>query len=208
MQSRHGFPLMLVLLLWTAVPAQAQWTVTPFLGINLAGDLEFRRGGPGVSVGFLGDRLGFEIDVERYNHFFRDADVAEVIPNNCGVGTAGGPGQPCTDANTDALGFLGSVVAPLRISGGSDWRPYATAGLGVIRGWVTDPSHQLADTGQTNFAASFGGGVIYSAKRRVGLRGDLRYIRAFVDRSAQEAVLFEDYGFLRATIGVTFTFSR
>jgi opacity protein-like surface antigen len=206
MQIRIGFPLALMLLLWTAAPVQAQWTVTPFLGINLAGDVEFRRGGPGVAAGFLGNWLGFEIDVERYNHFFKDTDVAVVVPNNCGVGAAGGPGgQPCTDANSDALGVMGSVVAPIRLTG-SKWLPYAAAGIGVIHGWVEDPSQQLLDTGQSNLAVAFGGGVTYAANRRVGVRGDLRYIRAIVDESAQEGVLFEDYGFLRATVGVTFSF--
>ena len=32
-----------------------------YLGINLAGDAEFRRGGPGASGGYLGDRLGVRV---------------------------------------------------------------------------------------------------------------------------------------------------
>jgi len=50
------------------------------LGINLAGDAEFRRGGPGVSIAFVGERLRFEFDVERYNHFFKDKDMAHLVP--------------------------------------------------------------------------------------------------------------------------------
>ena len=72
--------LALAAIAWTATPAQAQWVVTPYLGINLAGDAEFRRGGPGVSVAFVGERLGFEFDVERYNHFFKDKDMAHLVP--------------------------------------------------------------------------------------------------------------------------------
>ena len=55
---------------WTSVPAHAQWVVTPYLGINLAGDAEFRRGGPGISVSYFVGRVGFEFDVERYKHLF------------------------------------------------------------------------------------------------------------------------------------------
>ena len=141
----------------TVAPAQAQWEVTPYLGINLAGDAEFRRGGPGVSVAFAGERLGFEFDVERYNHFFKDKDVANLVPNNCGVGPKN---ESCVDLNTDAIGFMGNVIAPIRISDAKNWRPYATAGLGVIYSWVTS-FEPVADTNQNNFAFNVGGGVMY-----------------------------------------------
>jgi hypothetical protein len=205
MRSRSGILFTMLVVAWTAAPAQAQWVVTPYLGVNLAGDAEFRRGGPGGSVGYFGDLLGFEFDFERYNHFFKDKDVANLVPNNCGVGPGG---EPCTDLNTDAMGFMGNVVAPIRFRGAKNWRPYATAGLGVIRAWVTDPSHQLTDTDQNNLAFNFGGGVTYSLNGRVGLRGDLRYFRALVDESKGDGVYFKDYGFLRATFGVTFGFPR
>jgi opacity protein-like surface antigen len=189
----------------TAAPAQAQWLVTPHLGINLAGDAEFRRGGPGGSLGYLGDRLGFEVDFQRYQHFFKDEDVASLVPNNCGVGPAA---APCTDLNTDAAGFTGNVVVLVRGQGAKSWRPYVTAGLGVIHAWIQDPSHTVADTAQNNLAVNLGGGVMYSLNDRVRLRSDLRYFRGFVDESKREGYYFEDYGFLRATVGVTFTFGR
>src|SRR5262245_29546140 len=203
MRVQPGIFLTLTAFAWTAVPAQAQWVVTPYLGVNLAGDAEFRRGGPGVSVSHFGSNLGFEFDVERYNHFFKDKDVAPLVPNNCGVGPAG---EACTDLNTDAIGFMGNVMAPLRIAGAKNWRPFATAGLGTIRSWVTDPSNTVVDSNQSNFAFNFGGGVMYSVNNRVGLRGDARYFRAFVDENAGEGFYFKDYGFLRATFGVTFGF--
>lgn len=197
--------LVLAAIVWTAAPARAQWVVTPYLGINLAGDAEFRRGGPGVSAAYFGRRLGFECDLERYNHFFKDEDVAHLVQNNCGVGPQN---QPCADLNTDAIGFMGNVVAPIRITGAKNWRPYATAGLGVIRSWVTDPSHTVADTDQNNLAVNVGGGVMYSLNNRIGLRGDARYLRAFVDEDKREGFYFNDYGFVRVTFGVTFGFPR
>jgi hypothetical protein len=205
MRVHHCILFMLLVLAWTAAPAQAQWVVTPYLGINLAGDAEFRRGGPGVSVAYFGGRLGFELDVERYNHFFKDEDVAHLVANNCGVGPAG---EPCTDLNTDAIGFMGNIVAPIRITGAENWRPYATAGLGVIRSWVTDPSNKVVDTDQNDFAFNVGGGVMYSLNNRVGLRGDVRYFRALVAEDKREGFYFKDYGFLRATFGLTIGFPR
>jgi hypothetical protein len=179
--------------------------VTPYLGVNLAGDAEFRKGGPGGSVAYFGDNVGFEFDVERYNHFFKDKDVANLIPNDCGVGPHG---EPCTDLNTDAIGFMGNVVVPMRVASAKNWRPFATAGLGVIRSWVTDPSNTVVDTNQNNLALNFGGGVRYSLSNRVGLRGDARYFRAFVDEHAGDGFYFKNYGFLRVAFGVTFGFPR
>jgi hypothetical protein len=186
-----------------AAPAQAQWVVTPSLGINLAGDAEFRRGGPGGSVGFFGDRLGFECDVQRYHHFFKDGKV-DLVPNNCRPGLA--PGTRCIDLNTDAWGFMGNVVAPLG-SRGAKWRPYGTAGFGVIHAWVEGPGDQY-DVEQDDLALNVGGGVMHSLNGRVGLRADLRYFHAFVDEDKREGGYFKDYGFLRATVGVSFSFPR
>jgi hypothetical protein len=182
----------------TAVPARAQWVVAPYIGVNLAGDTEFRRGGPGVSVAYFAGRLGFEFDVERYNHFFKDADVAHWVVNNCGVGPTN---QPCTDLNTDAIGFMGNVVAVLPAKG--NWHPYAVAGVGVIRSWITDPSKTIPDTDQNDLALDVGGGAIYSFNKRFGLRGDARYFRAFVDSDTSAGFYSNNYGFLRATVAVT-----
>lgn len=203
MKARDGVLLTVFAVASTAVPAQAEWVVTPHLGINLAGDAEFRRGGPGGSVAFLGDRLGFELDVQRYHHFFKDEQL-DLVPNNCAPGLA--PGAPCTDLNTDAWGFMGNLVAPLRKKG-AKWRPYGTAGFGVIHAWVEGPGDQY-DVEQDDLAVNVGGGVTHALNGRVGLRGDLRYFHAFVDEDARAGGYFEDYGFLRATVGVTFSFAR
>jgi opacity protein-like surface antigen len=205
MRAHRCILFTLLVMAWTAAPAQAQWVVTPYLGMNFAGDAEFRRGGPGGSVSYFGGRLGFEFDFERYNHFFKDKDVAGLVANNCGVGPAG---EPCTDLNTDAMSFMGNVVAPIRLKGAKNWRPYAAAGLGVIRAWVTDPSNQVVDTDQNDLAFNFGGGLMYSLNNRVGLRGDVRYFRALVDEDKREGFYFKDYGFWRTTVGVTLGFPR
>jgi opacity protein-like surface antigen len=201
MRAQHGILLAVTAIALTAAPAQAQWVITPYLGINLAGDAEFRRGGPGVSVAHFDGLLGFEFDVERYNHFYKDKNVTGLVENNCGVGPAS---MACTDLNTDAIGYMGNVVTPIRITSAKNWRPYAAAGLGVIHSWLTDPSNTVADTNQNNFAFNFGGGVMYSLSNRVGLRGDVRYFRALVDQDKRDGFYFKDYGFLRVTVGVTF----
>lgn len=188
---------------WTAASAHAQWSITPYLGGSVAGDVEHGKGGPGVSVGYLGDRLGFELDFQRYQHFFKDADVLPLdpaAPPNCGRGDAG---APCTDIDTDAMRFMGNVVATIRIPDTTKWRPYASAGLGVIRAWTNEEQRH-----QNNLGFNGGGGVMYSLSTRVGLRGDLRYFRALVDENEREGVYFKDYGLWQVAVGVTFGFPR
>ena len=74
--------------------------------------------------------------------------MANLVPNNCGVGPAG---EPCTDLNTDAMSFMGNVVVPIHSKGAKNWRPYVTAGLGVIHAWFDAPGDRY-DTDQTNLA--------------------------------------------------------
>ena len=191
---RRGIHLTVLLLAWTAAPAQAQWVATPYLGVNFAGDVEKRKGGPGGSIGYFGDLLGFEFDFQLFKHFFKDADVANLVPNG-------------VDLDTDARSFMGNVVTLIRIPSTTDLRPYGTAGVGVIRA-VFETSYDLADTDQNNLGLNVGGGTVYSLNDRVGLRGDVRYMRAFVDEDKHEGGFFRDYGFWRATLGVTVAFGH
>jgi len=193
-------PLTVLVVASTAAAAEAQWVATPYLHANF-GDVESRRGGLGVSVGYLGRRLGFELDVDRHHHFFKDEDL-ESVPNPCMPGVVG----PCIDSDTEAWILMGNVVAPILTSEATKWRPYGTAGLGVIHAWIHDAGEY--DTSQTNVAFNVGGGVMYGLNKRVRLRSDLRYFRAFVDESKREGGYFKDYGFWRATFGVAFGFAR
>ena len=202
MRVRRGTVLTL-LLLASATPAQAQWVATPYLGINFAGDVETGKGGFGGAIGYIGGLVGFEFDVQRYYHFFKDADVAGLVPSTT---DPGGPGA-LIDLDTDARSFMGNVLAPIRIPGATKLRPYGTAGIGVIRA-VFETSYELADTDQNNLGFNVGGGLMYSLNDRLGLRIDVRYFRALVDEDKHQGGFFKDYGFLRATGGITVGFGR
>jgi len=182
---------------WTAAPAQAQWVISPYVGMNVAGDVEHGKGGPGGSVSHLGGRFGFELDFQRYQHFFKDSEVSPLdpaAPPNC-TGAVG----PCTDIDTDAMGFMGNVVVPIHIRGAARWRPYGTAGLGVIRAWTNEEGRD-----QNDFGFNGGGGLMFRLNGRLGLRGDVRYFRALVDEDKRGGVVSNDYGFWRVTFGLTF----
>jgi hypothetical protein len=188
-----------MLVTWTAVSAQAQWVVSPYLGTNF-GDVEKRKGGLGGSVGYFGGRLGFELDVGRHWHFFKDPDI-DFVPN-CGVVAQG---VPCVDVDTRATSLMGNLVVPIRVKS-ANWRPYGAAGAGVIRATFIDGVQ--VNRHQSDFAIDVGGGVMRRLSPRLGLRADLRYFRAFVDEGRSTGGFFKDYGFWRATFGVTFGFPR
>ena len=202
MRVRSGIVLTL-LLLASATPARAQWVATPYLGINFAGDVETGKGGFGGAIGYVGGRVGFEFDVQQYYHFFKDADVAGLVPSTTD------PGAPRAgiDLDTDARSFMGNVLVPIRVPGATKFRPYGTAGIGVIRA-VFETSYALADTDQNNLGFNIGGGLMYALNDRLGLRIDVRYLRALVDEDEHEGGFFEDYGFLRAAVGVTVGFGH
>jgi Outer membrane protein beta-barrel domain len=125
-----------------------------------------------LSVGYRGGRLAFEFDFQRYHHLFKDSEVFPLdpaAPPNC-VPAVSEARRPCTDIDTDAMGIMGNVLASVRIHGVTKWRPYGTAGLGLIRAWTNEQGRH-----QNNFAFNAGVGVMYSLRERVGLRGDLRY---------------------------------
>jgi Outer membrane protein beta-barrel domain len=201
---------------WIAAPAQAQWIVTPYVGINVAGDLERRRGGAGVYAGYIGDWVAFEFDVERHGHFFKDAEIGN-------TGTA-----LTEDVNTRATRIMGNVLVPLHRRGATGWRLYGAAGFGLVRADFIhlgqSPEVVRADSNnegprevhQGDFAFNAGGGAIKSLNSRLGLRADLRYFRAFADQNKSLPAgqigdvngVYRDYGFWQVTFGVTFRFPR
>jgi hypothetical protein len=202
MRLRRVSLLAVTLVTWVAAPADAQWLVAPYVASNVAGDVEQGKGGPGVSTGYLGDKLGFEFDLTRYQHFFKDSDVVPRDPSsapNCGPGV----GRACTDIDTDAAGFMGNVVLPVRIQVARKWLPFASAGFGMIRAWTNEEGRA-----QNNFAFNVGGGLTYSLNTRVGLRADMRYVRALGDENSADGIRLTGYGFVRASVGVTVTLHR
>jgi opacity protein-like surface antigen len=190
--------LLIVLGVGIAAPAAAQWVATPYAGINVGGDVEAGKGGLGGSFGYFGDRVGFEFDFQRFQHFFKDADVSNNVPDSR------------IDFDTDAWSFMGNVVAPLHLKHALKLRPYAAGGLGAIRARF-DSADNRFDAKQTNLGFNLGGGAMYALNQRIGLRSDLRYFRGLVDdNSAQGSGGFfkRDYGFWRFSIGVTFGLTK
>ncbi len=166
--------------------------VSPYLQVHLAGDVEAHRGGAGGSVGYYRGILGFEVDAAVHGHFFKDKDVAHVVPD------------PMIDLNTRSIVVTGNVVAPYHIRRAGLWTPYAIAGLGIVHAIFDAVGADRYDTTQNNLLFDAGAGVMHALTRHVGFRVDLRYFHAFVDEDARTGGYFKDYDFLRVSVGLTF----
>jgi hypothetical protein len=155
--------------------ARADWLITPFVGGVFAGetrlpDLEGAVPSTkltyGVSTLWLSDEIvGVEADLSYVPAFFdRGNRTSNLI------------------ASSRASAFSGNIVVavPLSITRES-LRPYVSAGLGVVHASLEDLADVLtaAETTETAFAVSIGGGAIGLITNRVGMRFDLRQLRSF-----------------------------
>jgi hypothetical protein len=181
-------------------PDPMRFAVTPYMANNVVGDVQSGRIGAGVSLAFHPwAHFGFELDGELHGHFFRDQDVAALVPEG-------------VDLDTSAALLSASVVArhcwasPLY----GTWCPYVTAGAGAIHAWFTGTAHLPGTTSvakaQTDPTLTAGLGMSHLFTQYVALRVDARYFRALVDKDAPNGGYFEDYGFLRLSAGVSVGF--
>jgi hypothetical protein len=204
-ETQHRIVLALVAMAATGSAARASAVVaTPYIDTNVVGEVQTGRMGLGASVGYyLHGRAGFEIDVERHPHFFRDERVADLVPDE-GV-----------DLDTDATLLMGNVLLPFRVEGAVGiWRPYGTAGLGMIDA-VFDAlvfdgtaSQSAYDSEQRNLAYDVGGGVMHKLTHVVGFRVDVRYFHALVEEGTDKGGYAQDYDFCRVAVGVTLGFPK
>jgi opacity protein-like surface antigen len=182
--------LMLLLVHATPSTAAADWRLTPYVGGALFDipDTGFR---PGVGASFLwsGPVAGVELDVNATPDFLKGA-------NPVALDTSG------------LFSLMGNAVVqfPTR---SSRLRPYAVAGVGLVHTTVTTTDAAI-DASRSHVGFNAGGGVTALLSPRVGVRGDVRYFRAFQDDEATaegEALGIEQpLHFVRATVGTTFRF--
>lgn len=153
-------------LLAMALPASAQGFVSPFVGFNFGGDAgcpnavgcENKNLNLGVSFGSLGTVLGFEEEIGYARKFFGES------PN----------------VSSNVLTVMSNLLlAPdLKVV-----RPYALAGVGLIKSHVELTGSSLLNADNNAFGWNVGGGLMVSVAPHVALRGDVRYFHAFQDLS-------------------------
>ena len=89
------------------------------------------------------------------------------------------------------------------LPGLAGWTPYGTAGLGLVHGVFDARGADAYDRAQVDLALTAGVGLMHALSAHVGLRAEARYIRVFADPGE---AYDHDFGFLRASFGVTVGF--
>jgi opacity protein-like surface antigen len=178
MRSRlqHGArtAVLMLALVGLASPASADWLFTPYLGVTFGGSANFGNVGDfddnferkvtyGVNAAWMGaGAVGFEVDFGTTPNFFQSTS---------------GPGDfDWGDNNVTTLMANLIVGAPIGGQSGVGFRPYASAGVGLLRTSVGDTT--LFDGLSTNdLGFNVGAGAHAFFNDNVGLRGDVRYFR-------------------------------
>ncbi len=190
----HRFILLgLLLVLFSAHDAAAQWFVSPFIGTTLTSPSETgssTKPGYGVAFGGFGRIVGGETEIAFY---------PEVIDNSAN-------GLTKSKVISFSAGMiLGPTLGPIK--------PYAAIGAGNLHLNVTGLSSVVVPNPETisnnYFTFNAGGGVMGFFTDHFGLRGDLRYYRAFgvkISDLEEVGLAFDKFNFWRATFGLVVKF--
>ena len=196
--------LLVVLLGGVATPASADWLLTPYLGVTFGGSANFgdvgdlddnfeRKVAYGVNAAWMGaGAIGFELDFGTTPNFYRD--------------TFGSGDFDWGDSNVTTLMANLVVGAPIGGQSGVGFRPYGSAGIGLLRSNVSSTG-LLDDLSANELGFNLGGGAHVFFSDNLGLRGDVRYFRGLEDADDDEELFdLRDLNFWRGTLGVTFRF--
>lgn len=156
--------LALVFLAGAAPDLRAQSFISPFIGFNFGGDsgcptvsdCDDKRLNAGVAIGRLGSVLGFETEFGYAKNFFGDAPAFE----------------------SSVLTVMGNLMIVPDLG---PVRPYALAGIGIMKTRVEFTPDSLLTSGNTDLGWDLGGGVFVFFGNHVGVRGDIRYFHSFED---------------------------
>jgi len=183
--------------------ASADWTLTPFIGWNFGSSADVTgSGGPGFKdkfekkidygaslTGMGAGAIGFELDFGYSPNFF------ETSTTSSGFNFTSKSNVTTLTGNLVVGAHSGTV------------RPYAVAGVGLLRTKVQDAGEVFDVNTKNDFGLDFGGGVMGFFSDNVGLRGDLRYFRGFrgTDENAT-GLTVSDFKFWRGSIGLSLKF--
>ena len=197
MSLRRTLIAALFLLAVAPAPARADGFIVPFFGVNFGGDSGRDFGNAfdesqfnyGVSIGWMGGGIfGAETDISYSPDFFGKSDVG----------------------GSSLLTFMGNLMIGVPFGGQSGFgiRPYGVAGVGLVRSDV-DSFGDVLSVEENQFGWNFGGGVVMFFGNHFGVRGDIRYFRAFDELDFSDFDLEDPVStldFTRGSIGVVFRF--
>jgi opacity protein-like surface antigen len=173
-----------------ATTARAQGFISPLIGYDFGGDAkcpviadcEEERLNIGVGFGTMGSFLGFEEEIAYAPDFF------------------GG----FTEVSSSVLTVMSNLMIVPKIG---PVRPYALAGIGLMKSHMELTTGSLLSTSNNSFGWDVGGGLMVLFGGHFGVRGDLRYFHSFEDVDVLGFTLENaKLNFGRASAGVVFTF--
>jgi opacity protein-like surface antigen len=186
------------------VAAHADWLVTPHFGPSFGADTWGRRH-PfwGAAIAWRdAEAFGWEAEVSFAPKFFEGS----------------GPTFDFGKSESNVLSLMVNALVGVPPSGqGGSFQPYVTGGIGLLQVQVVSPWPRPTDRFETvtrEVGWDVGAGAMAFMTKRVGLRGDLRYLRSFQNQAPSwtRGIDFDvapgNFNFFRATVGVTFRFAE
>jgi len=145
------------MVMWAPTQARAEAYVSPFYGVNFGNDQLEKKNTFGADLGWMGAGV-----------FGVEADFAY------------SPNAYDESVDNHVIDLMGNLILGIPVGGttGGGVRPYVTAGLGLIQSKISGAG-SVADSTSNDFGFNAGGGLMLFFGDHFGLRGDLRYFRAF-----------------------------
>jgi opacity protein-like surface antigen len=167
--------------------ARADGFVTPWIGSAFGSNIQNGQTTFGVSAGGMGAGIiGGEADFGWSPSFF---------------------GTKSDFGNNTVMDLMGNLIVGVPVGGthGAGVRPYVVGGIGLIRTQIDGGTIARVSSSNNMFGWDAGGGVMGYFSNHVGLRGDIRYLRATSDLTTNISSIdlsANKLHFWRASIGV------
>ena len=166
--------------------ARAEGYFSPWVATNTNSTFDSGRAGFGFNAGSMGGGvIGGEIDFGYSPSFF---------------------GTTANFGNNSVIDLMGNVIVGVPVGGthGAGFRPFVTAGLGLLRTQIDGGTLMNVSSSNNQLGWNAGGGVMGYFNDHVGLRGDLRYLRNVINNSSTTRLDFDQgsFHYWRASIGV------
>jgi len=182
-----------LLVVFAAHDAAAQGFVSPFIGTTLTSPSDrgsSTKPGYGVSFGSVGQVVGFDTEFAFYPEVIDNS--ANAIAKSRVISISGGP-------------IIGPTIGAVK--------PYFALGAGNLNLNVTNIASVVVPSPESisnnYFTFNVGGGIMGFFTDHVGVRGDLRYYRAFgikFEDLEETGLALDKFNFWRASFGIVAKF--
>jgi opacity protein-like surface antigen len=178
--------------------AQADWLFTPSLGRTFGADTF------GQGHATYGGAVA-QVDEESFGWEAEFSYSPEFFDNNTQSFESARSGSVVTAMGNALIG------APMGPEG--RFRPYVTGGVGLMRMRVVSDAGTFESV-TSEFGFNAGAGALALVGSRIGLRGDLRYLRSFQNqnpswtRGVAPDIAPGSFDFWRASVGLTLLFAQ